>query len=191
MNKADLRKEFLRKRRELSVEMTSEFSSRIAEGFFRSFSLNAINTLHSFIALKEMNEPDTSLIYEKVWRDHPQILTVAPRINNTDTSIENAVFDSDSQLDLNKFGVPEPVGETVIEPAAIDLVIIPLLCFDEHGNRVGYGKGFYDRFLSQCRNDCQKVGLSFFAPVAMIEDVNEYDVILDAVVTPSEVFRWN
>lgn len=191
MNKADLRKEFLRKRKELSAENTLELSTRIATEFFKSFSLTVIKTLHTFIAIKSMNEPDTSLIYQRVWRDHPEILTVAPRINDTDTSIENPDFDSDTQFSLNKFSVPEPVAGTVIEPSAIDLVIVPLLCFDQRGYRVGYGKGFYDRFLSQCRNDCQKVGLSFFEPVAMIEDVNEYDVRLDAVVTPSEVFRWN
>jgi 5-formyltetrahydrofolate cyclo-ligase len=72
----------------------------------------------------------------------------------------------------------------MIDAATIDLVIVPLVCVDKSGHRVGYGKGFYDRFLKQVRTDCVKVGLSYFEPVERIDDVHEGDVRLDFVITP-------
>jgi len=191
MKKAELRREFLRKRQQLSAELTSELSARLAEMFFRSVSLEQTNILHIFIAIVKLNEPDTSLIFERIWRDHPSAQTVAPRIDEVNVSMESVAFDDRSELLLNRYGVPEPVGGTVVEPTAVDLVVVPMLCFDELGNRVGYGKGFYDRFLLQCREDCQKVGLSFFEPVSSIEDFDEFDIKLDAVVTPDRLYRWN
>jgi 5-formyltetrahydrofolate cyclo-ligase len=70
-------------------------------------------------------------------------------------------------------------------------VIVPLLCFDRRGHRVGYGKGFYDRYLQKCRPDCIKAGLSFFDPVDLIDDTYADDIPLDICVTPSETFRFN
>jgi 5-formyltetrahydrofolate cyclo-ligase len=70
----------------------------------------------------------------------------------------------------------------------IDLVFIPLLACDLQGNRVGYGKGFYDRFLSKCRYDVKKIGLSFFDPVDKIEDVNVFDIPLDECITPKKTW---
>ena len=69
-------------------------------------------------------------------------------------------------------------------------MIVPLLCFDARGHRVGYGKGYYDRFLQKCRPDCIKAGLSFFPPVKKIDDIHVADVQLDLVVTPNETFYF-
>jgi 5-formyltetrahydrofolate cyclo-ligase len=66
----------------------------------------------------------------------------------------------------------------------IDVVFVPLLAFDKNGNRVGYGKGFYDNFLAKCREDVIKIGLSFFEPEEIIDDVFKTDIRLDYCVTP-------
>jgi 5-formyltetrahydrofolate cyclo-ligase len=78
----------------------------------------------------------------------------------------------------------------LIEIEKIDAIIVPLLCFDARGFRVGYGKGFYDKFLSECRTDCLKIGFSYFAPVAEISDAQDFDVKLDYCITPEEIFDW-
>ena len=70
------------------------------------------------------------------------------------------------------------------------MVLVPLLCFDESGHRVGYGKGFYDRFLTKCRPDTQKVGLSYFPPVKEITDADSFDIRLDLCLTPEKVWRF-
>jgi 5-formyltetrahydrofolate cyclo-ligase len=60
--------------------------------------------------------------------------------------------------------------------------------FDRRGFRVGYGKGFYDKFLSECRADCLKIGLSYFEPIDEISDAQNFDVRLDCCITPKEIF---
>ena len=70
------------------------------------------------------------------------------------------------------------------------MVLIALFAFDDKGNRIGYGKGMYDRFLSKCPGNTIKIGLSFFDSVDEISDVNEFDVPLDYAITPSKVYRF-
>jgi 5-formyltetrahydrofolate cyclo-ligase len=78
-----------------------------------------------------------------------------------------------------------------VNPEAIDTAIVPLLCFDERGYRVGYGKGYYDRFLAKCRPNCLKIGLSFFEPVENIDDINEYDIPLDLCIAPDRTITFS
>lgn len=104
--------------------------------------------------------------------------------------MDAVIFDEDQPVEFNAFGIAEPIGTELVQPEEIDLVIIPMLAFDRKGNRVGYGKGYYDRFLCRCRRDCLKVGLSFFDPVDEISDVHPGDVRLDMCLTPERIFQW-
>ena len=70
------------------------------------------------------------------------------------------------------------------------MVFVPLLAYDKQGNRVGYGKGFYDNFLSKCKPETIKIGLSFFPPEDKIDDVFESDVKLNFCVTDSQIFEF-
>ena len=91
---------------------------------------------------------------------------------------------------INKFGIVEPSDGEKIDTADIDLVLTPLLTFDKTGNRVGFGKGFYDKIFSRCRSDVIKIGLSFFEATGIIEDINQFDVPLNYCVTPKKVYRF-
>ena len=75
-------------------------------------------------------------------------------------------------------------------PAEIDVVFIPLLCFDKKGNRVGYGGGYYDKFLTKTKSSCLKIGLSFFEPVDFIKGINMNDIPLDMCVTPEKLYNF-
>lgn len=86
--------------------------------------------------------------------------------------------------------MPEPLDGIEISPLKIDVVFIPLLAFDKKGNRIGYGKGFYDQFLSDCKADVIKIGLSFFEAEEAITDVYKDDVPLDYCVTPQQIYRF-
>ena len=90
----------------------------------------------------------------------------------------------------NDYGIPEPVNGLEVPVSKIDVVFVPLLAYDKKGNRVGYGKGFYDRFLKKCRPDVIKIGLSFFEPEEQIEDISLDDVKLDFCVTPYGVYGF-
>ncbi len=113
---------------------------------------------------------------------------LVPRVNFQTNAIENVKFTSETKLVKNVWDIDEPAQSGSVESWKIDAVLVPLLCFDARGFRVGYGKGFYDRFLKDCRADCLKIGLSFFAPVAEIADARDFDVKLDFCITPERIF---
>jgi 5-formyltetrahydrofolate cyclo-ligase len=96
----------------------------------------------------------------------------------------------ETSYEENEYGIAEPVGGEEIHPEDLDAVFVPLLCFDEKGYRVGYGKGFYDRFLSSCREDVIRIGFSYFDPVPSIDDINDFDVPLNLCITPNKLYEF-
>jgi len=186
MLKSELRKIFLERRRLTTTAECEEMSGRIRDRFFRDTDLAEVRTLHTFIPILRFNEVDTWAIVRSIWSDHPQITTVTSVSSADPAELAHAEFGPETEFAVSKFGIKEPVGERGVQPAAIDLVLVPLLCIDERGFRVGYGKGLYDRFLAKCRPDCLKIGLSLFAPIDAIDDIRGHDVALDRCITPDE-----
>jgi 5-formyltetrahydrofolate cyclo-ligase len=90
----------------------------------------------------------------------------------------------------NEYNIPEPVDGIEVPSIKIEVVFVPLLAFDKKGHRVGYGKGFYDKFLSECKPGTVKIGLSCFEAEEFIEDIFEGDVLLDYCVTPNKVYLF-
>lgn len=189
MNKSELRKIFLEKRKALSFDERSEKSREIAALFFQNFDLSQIKYLHCFLPIEKFGEINTRLIIEKIWHDFPQITILVPRVNFQTQEIENLQFAPETELIQSRFQIHEPSHNELVEAEKIDLILIPLLCFDCQGHRVGYGKGFYDKLLNRCRADVLKIGLSFFPPVEKIPDVHEFDARLDFCITPEKVFN--
>jgi 5-formyltetrahydrofolate cyclo-ligase len=187
MIKSELRKLFLDKLKALSPEERKLKSDQIADAFFSSFDLDHINYLHAFISIEKFNEVDTRGVFEKIWREHTNIKTVVPRVDKTSNEIRNPIYGPDTQLARSSWGIDEPAHDEFVEAAEIDMVLVPGLCFDRHGHRVGYGKGYYDRFLAQCRSDCVKIGLNFFELVDSIDDIHDGDVAVEFVINPTGV----
>jgi 5-formyltetrahydrofolate cyclo-ligase len=188
-NKAELRKIYLEKRKSLAPAEKIGLSRRIADRFFQKFDLSAVGFLHCFLPIERFGEIDTRLIFERIWREFPRVETLVPRVDYAAGEIENLRFTKETATTPNRWQIHEPAHDETIETARIDLILVPLLCFDRRGFRVGYGKGFYDRLLKNCRADCPKIGLSYFPPVAEITDTHQADVPLDFCVTPEEVFE--
>jgi 5-formyltetrahydrofolate cyclo-ligase len=189
MTKAELRKHYLQKQKALSPAERAQKSELIAKLFFENFDLTGIRYLHCFIALEKFNEIDTLPVFQKLWRDHPGISTLVPRIEPEGYDLSHLRFTADTELVHNAWEIREPTHDERVEPEKIDMVLVPLLAFDAQGHRVGYGKGFYDRFLARCRPDCLKIGLSYFPPVAGIDDAGGHDIALDAFITPDLAYR--
>ena len=95
-----------------------------------------------------------------------------------------------TKIKKNDYGIPEPVDGLEVPTAKIDVVFVPLLAYDKTGHRVGYGKGFYDIFLKECKPDVIKVGLSYFDPEDSIADIAENDIRLNFCVTPDGIFEF-
>ena len=159
------------------------------DSFFRHIDLSNLTAVHAFISMKHTGEVETAGLFERLWTEFPQIHVFAPRVNETSGNIDSIPFTLGTKLADSRWKITEPAEGEASDPLELDIVVVPLICFDRRGFRVGYGKGFYDRFLASCRPDCVRAGLSFFPPVDLIDDVHDGDVPLDLAVTPEMVFQ--
>ena len=190
MTKSELRKSYLAKRQLLSPAERDVANAEIIANFFNNFDLSEIKVLHCFISIEKFGEVDTRPIFQRVWNNFSNVTTVVPRINHLTEELESLLYGPDIELVYDRWHIGEPIHDNRVEPIETDIVIVPLLCYDRTGHRVGYGKGYYDRFLARCRSDCQKIGLSMFPPIDEIPDAHDGDVRLDACVTPTEVVTF-
>ncbi|WP_299984318.1 5-formyltetrahydrofolate cyclo-ligase [uncultured Pontibacter sp.] len=188
MHKAELRKTMLQRRRALSVDEVAVRSQRIADLFFQHFPLQAGQIVHVFLPIIKNNEVNTWPIIERLRLECPEVRVVVPVTDAEQHTLSHHQLTEESVLVENAWGIPEPQDAEIVHAHEVDLVLIPLLAFDKQGHRVGYGKGFYDRFLADCRPDVVKVGLSLEPPVERIADPNVYDVPLDFAITPDGVW---
>jgi 5-formyltetrahydrofolate cyclo-ligase len=191
MSKQDLRKEFLKKRKALAKTEVDVFSNQIHDWFFRNIPVHAYATIHTFLPIKRNNEIDTYLIINTLQKDFATDIII-PR-SHEDGTMSHYLLTKDTVFEENKWKILEPssVGSLQTSVVNIDLVLIPLLCFDKKGYRVGYGKGYYDRFLAECRPDVLKIGLSIFEPIDEINDVTEFDIKMDYCITPNKIWSFS
>ena len=188
MKKAELRNIYRKKRLELSDREIKNMNRSIYDQFLRFFDFKAIHAVHIFLPILKNNEIDTwSIIKELIKRKKSVIIS---KSKPETLELVNYKLTSKTVIQENKWGIPEPLEGEIYDEQDIDMIIIPLLTFDVNGHRVGYGKGFYDRFLAKCRTSAIKVGLSFFPPVDPISDIDYFDVAMDYVVTPVKVFNF-
>lgn len=157
---------------------------------FQKLSFDNVQILLSYMPMPHTAEPETQ--YATRYLEHliPGLQTAYPRTDFATTSLYAIATYEDTEFAMNEFQITEPVGDKTIEPQEIDLVFIPMLICDKQGYRVGYGKGFYDRYLSLCREDIIKIGFSYFEPIESIDDCNEYDVPLDYCITPDFIYEF-
>ncbi|MDR1804616.1 MAG: hypothetical protein LBQ72_00100 [Flavobacteriales bacterium] len=111
-----------------------------------------------------------------------------PYSNFTNSSIDNCYFDKNTLLKINKYGISEPIQKHIVHPSLIEVLFIPLLVFDLKGYRIGYGKGFYDRFIPLCKKNVLKIGLSFFPPINCIQPIHKKDLVIDIGITIDQTF---
>lgn len=187
MTKKELRKIYLKKRMDLSEGQYEQLNRELSDHFFKAVTLSGINVLHTFLPIKRTREVNTWHIIERIKKDHPHVKVSVPKINNQTSELEHYFLESPDQLKNNTWEIPEPVYGIPTSTDKIDAVLVPLLAFDKLGHRLGYGRGFYDRFLAGCRPDCLKIGLSFFESEEKIDGINEKDIPLDLIVTPKSV----
>jgi 5-formyltetrahydrofolate cyclo-ligase len=184
MSKQELRKIYLQKRQALSEAEYGQMNFQLYQNFFSNVDLSFVKVLHVFLPIASKHEPDMWLIIDRVKREYPHIRLSIPRVNSQRSELENFYFEGLHQLATNDWGIQEPKQGIPTAPEKIDMVLVPLLVFDQRGYRIGYGKGYYDRFLKTCRPQTKKVGISLFPPIDEVP-TQEFDVQLNACITPS------
>ena len=179
MEKAELRKIFKQKRKDLNEVERQMLSQLIADNLIEKFDLHDKN-ISIFLPIERFQEINTWNILDQV--DAKFYVPVVK-----EKSLKHILLESEDQLEVSHWGIPEPIYGDEVEPRSFDFVLVPLLAIDQKGNRVGYGAGFYDGFLKDCNPECQFIGLSYFEPVEKISDISTSDISLHYCVTPNSV----
>ena len=187
MLKADLRKKYKALRNELSSEEIDELSIRIANNLLKLPIWDA-SFYHIFISIEEKKEVNTDYILNILLGKDKNI--VISKSDFKTRLMTHYLLTDSTVIKKNAYDIPEPIDGIEISNNKIDVVFVPLLTFDKNGHRVGYGKGFYDKFLDECKPDAIKIGLSFFKAEDTIEDVFKGDIKLDYCVTPTQVYAF-
>jgi 5-formyltetrahydrofolate cyclo-ligase len=189
MNKQTLRKEYLDKRLALTEEQRIEWNEKMLDQFLQ-IKLPKLNFVMSYVAIAEKNEVVPTAIEIWLKQQHPESQLCYPKTDLNVLSMEAIAHVEGMLMPAGELGVAEPVSGENIDPQKIDAILVPLIAFDKKGYRVGYGKGFYDRFITRCHPGTITIGLSFFEPVDAIDDVESYDVPLKYFVTPQQLYRF-
>lgn len=186
IDKSSARKKYNGLRNNLSHEEIVEKSLQIANQALK-LPIWDYSYYHLFLTIEAKKEVQTEFILHILQGKDKSV--VVSKSNFETHGMDNFLLQENTALKVSKYGIPEPVSGIVVEPEMIDVVFVPLLAFDLSGHRVGYGKGFYDRFLGKCRTDAVFIGLSFFEAETRI-DVTGDDVPLDFCITPQKLYSF-
>lgn len=187
MLKKEARKLFIGKRNDITDAQKMKWDDLILIRF-QTVQLPFLHNVMSFYCIEEKKEVNSFILTDYLLFRNPSMQVSYPRMNVENNTMDAVIAPADSGFAENEFGITEPIGNEIIPADEIDLVLVPLLAIDKKGHRVGYGKGYYDRFLKDCKTDCIKVGVSYFQPIDNIDDAAEFDVPLDFCITPERIY---
>ncbi|MCB0399037.1 MAG: 5-formyltetrahydrofolate cyclo-ligase [Winogradskyella sp.] len=187
MTKSELRKKYKALRKTLQLEQIEDLSLAISNQLLR-LNIWDKSFYHVFLSIEEQKEINTEYILNILSGKDKNI--VISKSNFEDISMSHFLLTDNTTIKKNHYNIPEPVDGIEIQSSQIDVVFVPLLAFDKTGNRIGYGKGFYDRFLSECNPETIKIGLSFFDAEKEVFETENNDIKLDYCVIPNQVFQF-
>lgn len=154
--KALLRKTLIARRKSLSKKEWQRNSESIIEHVLTSKEFKGSDIIHCFVSINERFEVETHSLIETMLSLGKRVIVP---IMNGDGTLLHSELTSFSELEANKWGVLEPKHLNPFDLALLNLILVPLLGADLYGNRLGYGKGFYDRFLEEV--EVTSIGLLF------------------------------
>ncbi|WMI69254.1 5-formyltetrahydrofolate cyclo-ligase [Mangrovimonas sp. YM274] len=188
MTKSELRSLYKSKRAALSEDEVDQLSIDIANQLLRMDIWNH-SFYHLFLSIASKKEIQTDFILNILSGKDKNI--VISKSDFKSGTMTNFLLTDNTVIKVNAYGIPEPEDGIEIANDKLNVIFIPLLAFDEKGQRIGYGKGFYDRFLVNCNPSAIKIGLSFFEAESQFEDMHEADIPLDYCVTPKNIYTFS
>ena len=183
-----VRKTFLQKRLELSLNEFQLLSFHAIKNVIELIEKEKPKCVHCFLPIDSKTEIDTKAIIKYCWENG--IKVVVPVSDFKSSTMKSALITEETKLTSSNYNIPEPSSPIWEDELEIDLVITPLIHFDTLGYRVGYGKGFYDRFFNSLSKKVNKVGISLFEPIEQIEGLNEFDIALNYCATPKNTYSF-
>jgi 5-formyltetrahydrofolate cyclo-ligase len=185
--KDEIRSDYIRKRKELGELERQRLSRQIADQAMGYLSENQwIKHIHVFLPSERLNEINTWVLVKELFTSQKNVYT---SVTDFDLKVMRTVLiDIHTEFTRDKFNLPVPINPLFIGEQQLDLVFVPLLAFDLKGMRVGYGKGFYDKFFTAMKRDVRKIGLSYFPPMDVLPS-ESHDVLLDGCILPDKVIN--
>ena len=188
MDKKALRSKYKALRQSLTQEEIEDKSLAIANQLLQIKIWDKLY-YHVFLTIEEQKEINTEYILQILAGKDKEI--VISKCEFATLGMTHFLMTDNTKIKKNNYNVPEPITGLEVPDSKIDVVFVPLLAYDKQGNRVGYGKGFYDNFLSKCKPETIKIGLSFFTPEDSIEGISSNDIKLDFCVTNNHIFNFS
>lgn len=187
IDKKELRADFLKKRLNLSWQDVQTKSHQINRKLFEHSVYASAQTILIYLPIKK--EPNSLSIVKNAWKEEKQVLV--PVTIPAEKTLLLSRLDSLKELTEGCYGIPEPKQKSIhpVEPRCVDLCILPGLAFDRKGYRLGYGGGYFDRFLPKLRPDCVKIALAYdFQIIDSLEHLS-HDIPMDIIITESTVYQ--
>jgi 5-formyltetrahydrofolate cyclo-ligase len=180
MNKNDLRVKYIKIRENITEK--EEKSKIIAKKLLSFDVLKEAKVIGIYVSMK--NEVDTHNVINKLLMTGKRVCV--PLINN-DGTMRFIYIDSLENMIVNKFGTLEPSSiNEIANMDEIEVMVMPGVCFDRYGNRIGFGKGYYDRYLEK-DNHIKKIGIAFDEQVINGKiNIEDFDIKYDYLFTESE-----
>jgi len=186
MLKRDCRQLMIAKRNALSASDCIKLDDLLLIQFQR-LNWADVNCVGSFYPMESKNEPNSMLLTKYLKAIIPTVTITYPKINDDNSMTFYA--ETNSMVE-NKWGIQEPMPITKVLMDEMDVILVPLLCFDLSGQRVGFGKGYYDQYFANQPFFVNKIGVSYFEPISKIEDTNQFDVPLTKCITPWKIYEF-
>ena len=184
-NKFFLRKSFKKQRSLLDINQVKELNTRIYKNLLE-LNIWEKSCYHLYLSNEINNEAETGEIINLLFKKHKRVFV--PKIQGS--NLMNIEIDNNTSYSLNYLGIKEPLSSNQKDTRLLEVIFVPLLVFDKLGHRVGYGGGYYDKFLGNIKDDILKIGLSLFEPIDKIQDIEKYDISLDYTITPKRVYDF-
>ena len=177
MNKQNLRQEMRQRKKTYGSEQLRRMSQPIIEALLAHPRLMSAHAILLYASLAD--EVNTHELINTLLQQGKTLLL--PVVVD-DHTMKICRYTHDTNVGHGSFGIMEPQAEAFTDYEQIDLILVPGMAFDRHGHRLGRGKGYYDRFLSQAK-DCYKIGVCF--PFQLVDEVptDEHDVRMDEIIT--------
>ncbi|MBI5415073.1 5-formyltetrahydrofolate cyclo-ligase [Candidatus Peregrinibacteria bacterium] len=184
LSKNDLRKEVLQKRAALPKDARQKFSQEICASLQKLIHHKFPDAANILFYVPYKSEVNIKALIKWALL-HESYHVYLPKIIDPESALFEAIrissYDEISPVSEN-YNLSEPKGSSSISPQMLDLVIVPAVAIDFLGNRIGYGKGYYDRFLANVSGRCQKWAVIFSCQKVEKVPVDEYDIPVDAYV---------
>lgn len=189
MTKQALRKIYKEKRLNISSKDKLKYDDLMLIQF-QQFDFGNAESLLTYWPMAHSNEPNTQLFTAYLRHSIPNLQIAYPVVDAVTETMNAVLINEETVYHTSTYGITEPKEGTIIDPVEFDIIFIPQLICDSKGYRVGFGKGYYDKYLPYCREDAVTIGFNYFEPIVNIIDANEFDVPLNYCITPQQIYEF-